>query len=368
MTNLDYEKMGKLIEKLRNEFNMTVAELAKAMDVSSVSVTQWENGKKRCSIQNITKLAEFFNITVEEIIEGKLHNEGSLDYLKRNFDLEPFNVDELIEKKKINRLYEYFRRCVSIKCRYWWLLPRWSRDELTEGEKEEFNFIKQYIQLDTRVFNGKYKPQDFNDIINGAEDLSLKECVKEYFENLEGLSEEARDWEISKLIDYRFDIKAPEVIELGDTDCAALMFNLCNQQYKDELVALNIKGKTSQDLTDNEPICSLIWSGGNCVYRFMGYAYNVWDEELLDYIEGKVVEDTDRTNAWEYCIRPGYNFAGKTQIYDYVDEWKTMPYEEYQKTIMKKKTRYIDDLGAIKYYNPELFYKTLLNGEYDTYI
>ena len=104
MTNLDYEKMGKLIEKLRNEFNMTVAELAKAMDVSSVSVTQWENGKKRCSIQNITKLAEFFNITVEEIIEGKLHNEGSLDYLKRNFDLEPFNVDELIEKKKINRV------------------------------------------------------------------------------------------------------------------------------------------------------------------------------------------------------------------------------------------------------------------------
>ena len=100
----------------------------------------------------------------------------------------------------------------------------------------------------------------------------------------------------------------------------------------------------------------------------MGYSYSVWDEELLEYIEGETIEDKDRTNAWEYCIRPGYNFAGKTQIYDYVDEWRTMSYAEYQKTIMKKKTRYIDDLGAIKYYNPQLFYKNLLSGEYDTYL
>lgn len=368
MTNLDYEKMGKLIEKLRNDLGMTVAELANVMGVSNASVTQWEKGKKRCSVENLGKLAEFFNVSIEEIIEGKLHNEGTLDYLKRNFDLEHFNVDELIKNKKVNCLYEYLSRCVSIKWRYWELLPRWSRNELSEGEAEEFNFIKQYFWLDKKVMNCKYETQYFHDSNNGVEDSSLKECVRGYFESLEYLPKEAHEWEISKLIGYKFNIKPIEVIKLGDTDCIGLMLNLCNQQYKDELVALNIKGKTSLDLTDNKSICNLIWNGGNCVYRFIEFAPVIWDDELLEYIEGEIVEDKERTNAWEYCIRPGYNFNGNPQIYDYVDEWKTMSYAEYQKTIMEKKTRYINDLGSIKYSNPQLFYRKLLSGEYDTYL
>lgn len=40
-------------------------------------------------------------------------------------------------------------------------------------------------------------------------------------------------------------------------------------------------------------------------------------------VEGETIEDTDRTDAWEYCIRQGYILVGKTQTYNYVDEWKS---------------------------------------------
>ena len=71
MINLDYEKIGNLIKKLRTEVNMSTEDLAEIIGVSNVSVTQWENGNKRCSIKNIDKLSDFFNVSVEEIIEGK---------------------------------------------------------------------------------------------------------------------------------------------------------------------------------------------------------------------------------------------------------------------------------------------------------
>lgn len=363
MTNLDFVKTGNLIRKLRKDYGKTVGDLAKVIGVSAVTITLWESSKKRCSIQNMVKLAEFFNVSVGELIEGKLHDEGTIDWLKRNFDIEPYDVDQLIANKKVARLNEYYDKCISIKERFLYLLPKWVKEALTEAETEEFNYIKKYVQIDMNLFGTPY----FGGHFNAVEENDLKKKLFEYFKKIEGLTDEAYRWEEEKLVIYRFKIEVNEIIKLGDLDLIGLVIvGLCNQQEKDELLARNIEGKTTEELTDNDAIITLVCGGGNCIYR--SKYKSVWDEELIESIEGKIEEDSDRTEAWECCLRPGHDFSGQTRVYEYRDEWKAMTYEQYQKTINKKKTRYIEDLGSIKYHNPELFYRNLLVGKYDTYL
>lgn len=368
MNNIDNEVIGKLIQQLRESSNLSAVELSEELGVSRAIVSQWEKGKKGLSIANLCKLAELFNVSVEELVEGKLHDEGTIDYFKRNYDLSSFNLNHLIAEKNERGLEDFLRRCLSIKYRvFYGLLPRWSEDELTSREMEEFQHVKKYASFDFRLFDGKYKP-DYYAISNRKEDSSLKLCLKEYFKRIEGLTDEARKWEIDKIVSFNFNIKASEIINLGFEDCVTHVLNLCNQQYKDELLALNLNRKTVADLNGNNTIGEIIDCGGNCVYRLMVYPNEIWDMELLEKVQGAIIEDKERTDAWQQCIRPGFDFSGRTKVYDYVDEWKTLSYADYQKTIMKKRTKYLQDLCNLKYSFPKRYYELMEAGAYDTYI
>lgn len=367
MTNIDNKKIGNLIKKLRSDANVSCAYLAEQLDVSKVIVGQWEKGNKGCSITNLCKLADLFRVSVQELVDGKLHDEGTIDYLNRNFDISCFDVDELIKNKNKTGLENYLEKCLSIKYRFFYgLLEKWSKDQLTKSEKEEFEYIKKYVSFDTRIFGDKYKT-DIHSIIEHKEDLNLKACVKEYFNGISDLESDSKHWEIDKLINFNFDFRAVDIINLGFEDCTTYVLYLCNQQYLDELLALNLENKSNEELGGNENIGAIVACGGNCVYRFMKLPSIIWDEEIIAKAEGSLIEDDERTAAWESCLIPGFNMAGRVQIYGYKDEWKTMSYEQYAKTIMTKKTKYIEDLCNLKYINPKVYYQRLINGEYDTY-
>ena len=61
-----------IIKKFRNEAGLTQAELAEKMDVSVVSVQNWESGKTGIEISRYSELAEIFNIPVETLIKETL--------------------------------------------------------------------------------------------------------------------------------------------------------------------------------------------------------------------------------------------------------------------------------------------------------
>ncbi len=63
-------KFGNYICKLREEQNMTQADLAKVLDVSDKSVSKWENGQAFPRIETFEKLAQTLNTTVEDIFSA----------------------------------------------------------------------------------------------------------------------------------------------------------------------------------------------------------------------------------------------------------------------------------------------------------
>ncbi len=59
------------IKKLRKEKGMTQDELAEKLCVTRQAVSNWEMGKTQPDVDTLTKLAEIFDVSVEQIIYGK---------------------------------------------------------------------------------------------------------------------------------------------------------------------------------------------------------------------------------------------------------------------------------------------------------
>lgn len=63
-------KFGNYICKLREEKNLTQAELAEQLDVSDKTISKWENGQAFPRIETFEKLADALNTTVEDIFSA----------------------------------------------------------------------------------------------------------------------------------------------------------------------------------------------------------------------------------------------------------------------------------------------------------
>ena len=60
------------IKSLRLEKNLTQPELAQALHVSKGMISFWENGKYEPTATNIIIVAEFFNISIDDLLLTKL--------------------------------------------------------------------------------------------------------------------------------------------------------------------------------------------------------------------------------------------------------------------------------------------------------
>ncbi len=62
--------IGKNITKLRKEKGITQEQLAERLHVTRQAVSHWENGKTNPDIDILTTLAEYFEVSIEELIYG----------------------------------------------------------------------------------------------------------------------------------------------------------------------------------------------------------------------------------------------------------------------------------------------------------
>lgn len=56
------------IRELRNRHKMTQAELAGRMGLTSPSVAKWENGKSNPTAENLKRLADIFDCSIDTIL------------------------------------------------------------------------------------------------------------------------------------------------------------------------------------------------------------------------------------------------------------------------------------------------------------
>ena len=75
MYNVNYKgeimELGKKLKQLRKSEGLTQAEIAKKLNLSRVNYTRYENGKVRPDYETIIKIADYYDISLDELFERK---------------------------------------------------------------------------------------------------------------------------------------------------------------------------------------------------------------------------------------------------------------------------------------------------------
>ena len=67
---MDQIMIGKFLKELRKEKNITQEQLADKLNVSGRTVSRWETGNNMPDISILVEMAELFDVSIPEIING----------------------------------------------------------------------------------------------------------------------------------------------------------------------------------------------------------------------------------------------------------------------------------------------------------
>ena len=103
---MDQIKIGSLLKELRKEHNLSQEQLADKFNVSSRSVSRWENGNTMPDISMMIELADFYDIDIRELLGGERKSEKMDEDLKETLVMVADYTEE--DKNKIlNKVYFY---------------------------------------------------------------------------------------------------------------------------------------------------------------------------------------------------------------------------------------------------------------------
>ena len=68
---MDQKKIGSFLRELRKEQRITQEDLAEKLNVSSRTISRWETGSNMPDISLLIEIADFFDVSIPEIINGE---------------------------------------------------------------------------------------------------------------------------------------------------------------------------------------------------------------------------------------------------------------------------------------------------------
>lgn len=72
---MDQKKIGSFLKELRKEKGITQEEFAEIINISGRTVSRWETGTNMPDISLLVQIAEFFDVSIPEIINGERKSE-----------------------------------------------------------------------------------------------------------------------------------------------------------------------------------------------------------------------------------------------------------------------------------------------------
>lgn len=102
---MEQKKLGEIIAKYRMEKGMSQEKVAEYLEISRQAVTKWESNLSRPSSANLIKLAELFEISVDELLGNQHTNEHVSEANSNANENKKENVNEHgNEKKKADKM------------------------------------------------------------------------------------------------------------------------------------------------------------------------------------------------------------------------------------------------------------------------
>lgn len=72
---MDQKKMGRFLRELRKEKQLTQEQLAEILGVTNRSISRWENGVNMPDFDFVIEIADYYNVSIEEILDGERKRE-----------------------------------------------------------------------------------------------------------------------------------------------------------------------------------------------------------------------------------------------------------------------------------------------------
>ena len=83
---VDQKKIGSFLKELRKEKGITQEEFAEKLNISGRTVSRWETGVNMPDISLLVEIAEFFDVSIPEIINGERKSETMNEEVKEVAD------------------------------------------------------------------------------------------------------------------------------------------------------------------------------------------------------------------------------------------------------------------------------------------
>lgn len=72
---MNQKKIGGFLKQLRKEKQLTQEQLAEVLGVTNRSISRWENGVNMPDLDLIIEIANYYNVSIEEILDGERKSE-----------------------------------------------------------------------------------------------------------------------------------------------------------------------------------------------------------------------------------------------------------------------------------------------------
>lgn len=167
---IDNVKVGLLIKKMLKERNMTQEQLADLLNISKSAVSQNVNGKSSFDIQNLMKIAQIFNISIDELISQKSGTEKDV-----------ISEYERVVKKGIDELRRVPPKDLNIK------------DPDLYG-KVFIEYVIEYGRVDMFTYLDEAKIALFNEYHHQARRIAEKMILFMLEKNIKGVEDHVFDY------------------------------------------------------------------------------------------------------------------------------------------------------------------------------
>ena len=84
---MDQTKIGALLRELRKERNLSQEQLAEQFNVSTRSISRWENGNTMPDISIMIDLADYYEIDLRELLNGERKSENMTENMRETLDM-----------------------------------------------------------------------------------------------------------------------------------------------------------------------------------------------------------------------------------------------------------------------------------------